>query len=146
MNILHENRKARFDYFIEHKFIAGIILEGWEVKQILNKQCSLTGAFIKIENGEMFIEGMQVLPSIQTSSHVNPSIFRKRKLLLNKTEIAKLYKDSSQKGFTIIPLDIHYSDSKKIKLTIAICKGKSNNDKRDAIAERDTARRIERLL
>lgn len=141
--ILAGNKKAFFDYFIEDKFEAGIELVGSEVKSCKAGKISIKESFIRIINGEIFIMGMSIVPW-KFGSVYNPEERRVRKLLLHKSEIKKLHEKVTQKGYTIVPLDVHLSKG-LVKLTIAVAKGKKNYDKRESIAKRDSARNLERI-
>lgn len=142
--IIANNKKAFFDYFIEEKYEAGIELVGSEVKSIKAGKTSIKESFIRIINGEIFIMGMSVVPW-KYGSVYNPEEHRVRKLLLHKKEIKKLHEKVSQKGFTIVPLNIHLSKG-LVKLEIALARGKKNYDKRDSLAKKDQQRTIERVL
>lgn len=142
--IIANNKKAFFDYFIEEKYEAGIELVGSEVKSIKAGKTSIKESFIRIINGEIFIMGMTVVPW-KYGSVYNPDENRVRKLLLHKKEIKKLHEKVSQKGFTIVPLNIHLSKG-LVKLEIALARGKKNYDKRDSLAKKDQQRTIERAL
>ncbi|WBF65848.1 MAG: SsrA-binding protein SmpB [Candidatus Kinetoplastibacterium crithidii] len=140
-----ENRKAYHDYFIEDKFEAGIILQGWEVKAIRSKNVSIKEGYIVIKNGEIYIIGMHISPLKTISNHITPDPYRTRKLLLNKNEIKKLIGKVDQKGFTLIPLNLHYKNN-LIKLDIALCKGKKMYDKRNDSKEKEYKKEQERFL
>lgn len=142
--ILARNKKAFFDYFIEDKVEAGIELVGSEVKSAKAGRLSIKEAFVRIINGEIFIMGMSIVPWTFGSVY-NPEERRVRKLLLHKKEISKLHEKVSQKGYTIVPIDVHLSKG-YVKITIAVAKGKKNYDKREAIAKRETERKIDRLV
>ncbi|WP_288217553.1 SsrA-binding protein SmpB [uncultured Fusobacterium sp.] len=142
--ILARNKKAFFDYFIEDKVEAGIELVGSEVKSAKACRLSIKEAFVRIINGEIFIMGMSIVPW-NFGSVYNPEERRVRKLLLHKKEISKLHEKVSQKGYTIVPIDVHLSKG-YVKITIAVAKGKKNYDKREAIAKRETERKIDRLV
>ena len=142
--ILARNKKAFFDYFTEDKFEAGIELVGSEVKSAKAGKLSIKEAFVRIINGEIFIMGMSIVPW-NFGSVYNPEERRVRKLLLHKKEISKLHEKVSQKGYTIVPIDVHLSKG-YVKITIAVAKGKKNYDKREAIAKRETERKIDRLV
>ncbi|MGL5175483.1 MAG: SsrA-binding protein SmpB [Cetobacterium sp.] len=142
--ILANNKKAFFDYFIEDKFEAGIELVGSEVKSIKAGKTSIKEAFIRIINGEIFIMGMTVVPW-SFGSVYNPEERRVRKLLLHKGEIKKLHEKVTQKGYTIVPLNIHLSKG-YVKVEIALARGKKNYDKRDSLAKKDQQRTIERAV
>ncbi|MBW0454366.1 MAG: SsrA-binding protein SmpB [Candidatus Kinetoplastibacterium crithidii] len=140
-----ENRKAYHDYFIEDKFEAGIILQGWEVKAIRSKNVSIKEGYIIIKNGEIYIVGMHISPLKTISNHIIPDPYRTRKLLLNNNEIKKLIGKVDQKGFTLIPLNLHYKNN-LIKLDIALGKGKKMYDKRNDSKEKESKKEQERFL
>lgn len=142
--ILANNKKAFFDYFIEDRYEAGIELVGSEVKSIKAGQISIKESFIRVINGEMFIMGMSVTPW-KFGSVYNPEERRVRKLLLNKAEIRKIHEKVTQKGYTIVPLNVHLSKG-YVKIEIGVARGKKNYDKRDAIASKDQKRDIDRAL
>jgi SsrA-binding protein len=136
MTIFIDNRKAFFDYFIEEKYEAGIVLEGWEVKAIREKRLQLKEAYIIIRNGELFILNSHISPLPTASKHIKPDATRTRKLLLKSSEISKLIGKVEQKGYTLVPLNIHESKG-YIKCELALAKGKKTYDKRDAEKKRD---------
>ena len=140
--ILANNKKAFFDYFIEDKFEAGIELVGSEVKSIKAGKTSIKESFIRIINNEIFIMGMTVV-TWSFGSVYNPDEIRVRKLLLHRGEIKKLHEKVTQKGYTIVPLNIHLSKG-FVKIDIALARGKKNYDKRDTLAKKDQQRNIER--
>lgn len=140
--ILANNKKAFFDYFIEDRFEAGIELVGSEVKSIKAGKTSIKESFIRIINNEIFIMGMTVVPW-SFGSVYNPDERRVRKLLLHKGEIKKLHEKVMQKGYTIVPLNIHLSKG-FVKVEIALARGKKNYDKRDSLAKKEQQRNIER--
>lgn len=124
-----ENKKAYFEYSIIDKYECGIVLEGWEVKAIANKQCSITGAYCSIVSGEVYLIGSSI------GAAVDGMIQRTRKLLLNKREIRKLIGKVTEKGLTLVPLKI-YSKNGKYKLEIALAKGKTLYDKRETAKQK----------
>lgn len=140
--ILANNKKAFFDYFIEDKYESGIELVGSEVKSIKAGQVSIKEAFIRVINDEIFIMGMNVTPW-KYGSIYNPEERRVRKLLLNKSEIRKIHEKVMQKGYTIVPLNVHLSRG-YVKVEIALARGKKNYDKRDSLAEKDQKRNMAR--
>lgn len=142
--ILANNKKAYFDYFIEDKFEAGIELVGSEVKSAKAGRVSVKEAFIRIIKNEVFIMGMSIVPW-EFGSVYNPEERRVRKLLLHKKEIRKLFEKVTQKGYTIVPLDVHLSKG-YVKINIALARGKKTYDKREAIAKRDVNRDIQRMI
>lgn len=139
-----KNKKAFHEYFIEDRLEAGIELIGSEVKSIKASQVSIKEAFIRIINGEIFIMGMSVVPWAFGSVY-NPEDKRVRKLLIHKKEIVKFHEKVSQKGYAIVPLSV-YQKAGKIKVEIALGKGKTNYDKRDTLAKKDAKRQIDRAL
>ncbi len=139
-----KNKKAFHEYFIEDRLEAGIELIGSEVKSIKAGQVSIKEAFIRIINGEIFIMGMSVVPWTYGSVY-NPEEKRVRKLLIHKREIKKFHEKVSQKGYSIVPISV-YQKAGKIKVEIALGKGKTNYDKRDTLAKKDAKRQIERAL
>jgi len=141
---LAKNKKAFHEYFIEDRLEAGVELIGSEVKSIKAGQVSIKEAFIRIINGEIFIMGMSVVPW-NFGSVYNPEERRVRKLLIHKKEIAKLHEKASQKGYAIVPISV-YQKAGRIKIEIALGKGKTNYDKRDTLAKKDAKRQIDRAL
>lgn len=142
--IIANNKKAYFDYFIEDKYEAGIELKGSEVKSIKQGTVSIKESFVRIIKEEVFIMGMSVVPWTHGSVY-NPEERRVRKLLLHKKEIRKLHEKVMQKGYTIVPLDVHLSKG-RVKITIALAKGKKNYDKRETLARKDQERNIQRQM
>ena len=142
--LIANNKKAYHDFFLEERYEAGIELHGTEVKSMRMGKCSIKEAFIRIENGEVIIYGMHVSP-YEKGNIFNKDPLRERKLLLHKKEIAKLIGMSQQNGYTIIPLKAYFKGS-YVKILIGVCRGKKNYDKRDAIAEKEAKRKIERAM
>lgn len=140
-----ENRKARHDYFIEETFEAGIELQGWEVKAIRAGRANLKEAYVIVKDGELFLLGMHVTPLASASTHVHPDPTRTRKLLLHRREIDRLIGQVERAGYTLVPLDLHFSRG-RIKTTIGLAKGKKQHDKREAEKERDWLREKARLM
>jgi SsrA-binding protein len=134
-----QNKKAFHDYFIEEKFEAGIVLEGWEVKAIRDNRINLKEAYVIIQRGEIYLIGCHVTPLGSASTHVRPDAIRTRKLLLHNEEIAKLIGKVERAGYTIVPLDMHYKGG-RIKIQIGLAKGKKQYDKREAEKEKDWKR------
>src|SRR6201986_182508 len=131
-----ENRRARYDYFIEEQFEAGVVLSGWEIKAIRAGQVQLTDGYVMIKNGELFLIGLRINPLGSASTHVSPIADRTKKLLMKKDEIRRLVGKTEQKGLTLLPLNLHYKGS-HVKADIALAKGKDKADKRDTIKERE---------
>lgn len=142
--ILANNKKAYFDYFVEDKIEAGIELVGSEVKSAKAGKVSIKESFVRIINGEIFIMGMSIVPW-EYGSVYNPEEKRVRKLLLHKKEIKKLHEKVSQKGYTIVPLNVHLSKG-YVKVDIALARGKKTYDKRESIAKKDQKRDIDRAM
>lgn len=140
-----ENRKARHEYFIEERYEAGLVLQGWEVKAIRSGHVQLAESYIVIRDGEIWVIGMHISPLAHASTHIVPDTTRTRKLLLKSEEINKLIGRVEQRGYTLIPLNLHYSRG-RIKMDIGLGKGKKQHDKRDTTRERDWQREQERWL
>lgn len=140
-----ENRKAHHDYFIEERFEAGLVLAGWEVKAIRAGHVQLKESYVVVRGGELWILGMHVSPLPTASTHVRPDATRTRKLLLRAEEIRKLIGRVEQRGYTLVPLNLHYKKG-RIKLDFGLGRGKKLHDKRDTARDRDWAREKERLM
>ena len=134
-----DNKKAAYNYFFEERHEAGMVLEGWEVKALREGKVQLTDGYVLIRGGEMFVMGCQINPLKSASTHVNPDSVRTKKLLLHKEEIRRLTIKVEQKGYTLVPLNLHWKDG-KVKCEIALAKGKAEHDKRDTIKEREVER------
>jgi SsrA-binding protein len=140
-----DNKKALFNYHIEERFEAGMVLEGWEVKSLRLGKVQLTDGYVVIRGGELFLIGCQINPLHTASTHVNPDNVRTKKLLLNKEEIRRLIGKVEQKGFTLVPLNLHWKNG-KVKCEMALAKGKAEHDKRDTIKDREGKREVERAM
>ncbi len=140
-----ENRRARFNYHITEQYEVGMVLEGWEIKAIREGQVQLTDGYVVIKQGELFLIGCRINPLRSASTHVKPEADRTRKLLMHKDEIKRLIGKVEQKGFTLVPLNLHYKGS-YVKAEIALAKGKAEYDKREAQKERDWNREKGRLM
>lgn len=140
-----ENRKARHEYFIEERYEAGLVLQGWEVKAIRSGHVQLAESYIVIRDGEIWVIGMHISPLSNASTHIVPDSTRTRKLLLKAEEINKLIGRVEQRGYTLVPLNLHYSRG-RIKMDIGLGKGKKQHDKRDTARDRDWQREQERWL
>jgi SsrA-binding protein len=140
-----ENRRARFEYAIEERYEAGMVLSGWEVKAIRAGQVQLTDGYVMIKDGELFLIGCRINALREASTHVRPEADRTKKLLMHKAEIKRLVGKVEQKGFTLVPLNLHYKGG-RVKAEIALAKGKAEHDKRDSIKEREGKREVERAL
>ena len=144
MKLIANNKKAFHDYFIEDTYEAGIALAGTEVKSLRMGKCSIKEAFIRIENGEVFIYGMHISP-YEKGNIFNKDPLRVRKLLLHKSQIQKLIGNSAEKGYTIVPLQVYFSNG-RAKIEIGLAKGKKLYDKRQDIAKKDQKREAEKEL
>ncbi|MEY5027816.1 MAG: SsrA-binding protein [Pseudomonadota bacterium] len=143
--IIAENKKAAFNYFFEERHEAGMVLEGWEVKAIRDGKVQLTDGYVVIKNGEMYIIGLLINPLKTASTHVNPESARIRKLLLHKDEIRRLTGKVEQKGYTLVPINLHWKNG-RVKCEVALAKGKAEHDKRDTIKDREGKREVERAM
>lgn len=140
-----DNKKAFHDYFIEERYEAGLVLEGWEVKAIRAGRAQIKEAYVILKKDEPYVIGMHVSPLPTASTHVRPDPTRSRKLLLNAEEIRRLIGKVEQRGYTLVPLDLHYAKG-RVKLAVGLAKGKKQYDKRDTEKERDWQREQQRLL
>jgi SsrA-binding protein len=140
-----DNKKAAYNYFFEERFEAGMVLEGWEVKAVRDGKVQLTDGYVVIREGELFLIGCQVNPLKTASTHINPDSVRTKKLLLKKDDIRRLIVKAEQKGYTLVPLNLHWKNG-KIKCEIALAKGKAEHDKRDTIKDREGKREVERAM
>ncbi|NWG30977.1 MAG: SsrA-binding protein SmpB [Rhodocyclaceae bacterium] len=140
-----ENKKAFHDYFIEERFEAGLVLEGWEVKAIRAGRVQLKEAYVIVKNGEVWLLGCHISPLSTASTHVKHDPVRTRKLLLHEREIAKLIGKVERAGYALVPLNLHFSKG-RIKLEIGLAKGKKQYDKRESEKQRDWQREKARLM
>lgn len=140
-----QNRKAWHDYFIEHKFEAGIALEGWEVKSLRDGRAQLKESYVVVLKGEIFLLGAHISPLTTASTHIKPDPTRTRKLLLHREEISKLIGGVERKGYTMVPLAMYWKRG-RAKLEIGLAKGKQLHDKRASLKEREADREQERAL
>jgi SsrA-binding protein len=140
-----QNKKAFHDYFVEERYEAGLVLHGWEVKAIRARRAQINDAYVIVKDGALWLIGAHISPLLTASTHVNPDPMRTRKLLLNAAEIKKLIGHISQRGYTLIPLDLHYTKS-RIKLQIGLARGKEKHDKRADERDREWQREKQRLL
>lgn len=140
-----QNKKAFHDYFIEEKFEAGIVLEGWEVKAIRAGRVQLKEAYVIIRNNELYIIGSHISALPTASTHINPDPLRTRKLLLHAEQIRRLIGKVERAGYTLVPLDMHYKMG-RIKLEIGLAKGKKQYDKRETEKQKEWERTKQRLL
>lgn len=140
-----DNRKAFHDYFIEERFEAGLVLEGWEVKAIRAGRVQLKEAYVILRGGEVFLIGCHVSPLTTASTHIHPDPVRTRKLLLHAEEISKLIGKVERAGYSLVPLDLHYAKG-RVKITIGLAHGKKQHDKRETEKKRDWEREKQRLM
>lgn len=140
-----DNKKAFHDYFVEDRFEAGLVLEGWEVKAIRAGRVQIKEAYVVLKGAEVFIIGMHISALPTASTHVQPDPVRTRKVLLHAEEIRKLIGKVERAGYALVPLDLHYAKG-RIKLTIGLARGKKQYDKRDAEKQRDWQREKQRLV
>jgi len=140
-----ENRKAFHDYTIEERFEAGLALEGWEVKAIRAGRAQLKEGYVIIRGAELYLIGAHITPLPEASTHIKPDPTRTRKLLLRAEEISKLIGKVERAGYTLIPLDLHYTRG-RVKLALGLAKGKRQFDKRATEKEREWQREKQRLL
>lgn len=144
-NTIAQNKKARFDYFIEKEYEAGIALEGWEVKSLREGRAQLKESYVIVTRGELFLQGAHFSPLTSASTHITTNPVRNRKLLLNQHEIKQLIGSVERAGYTIAPLSLYWLRG-RVKLKIGLAKGKKQHDKRQSIKERDWKRDQQRLL
>ena len=140
-----QNRKAFHDYFVEERYEAGLMLEGWEVKSIRAGRAQITEAYVVVRDSALWLIGAHVSPLPTASAHVTPNPTRTRKLLLHAEEIRKLIGKVEQRGYTLIPLDLHYKGG-RIKLEIGLTKGKQQHDKRASERDKQWQRDKQRLV
>ncbi|MCK6424791.1 MAG: SsrA-binding protein SmpB [Burkholderiaceae bacterium] len=145
MSAIAENKKAHFNYQIEERYEAGIVLMGWEIKAIRSGQVQLTDGYVVIKDGELSLIGLRINPLKSASTHVNPIADRTRKLLMHKAEIRRLIGKVEQKGFTLVPLKLYYKGG-LVKVELALAKGKAEHDKRHTIKDREWEREKGRLM
>lgn len=131
-----QNKKAFHDYFIEEKYEAGIMLEGWEVKAIRAGRAQLKEAYVTSKDGALYLFGSHISPLPTASTHIHPDPVRTRKLLLHKLEIDRIIGKAQRSGYTLMPLDMHFKNG-RVKLEIGLAKGKKQHDKRATERERD---------
>ena len=144
-NTIAVNRRARHDYFIEDRFEAGLALEGWEVKSLREGNAQLTEAYVNLRQGEAWLVGAHFSPLRSTSTHIKADPTRARKLLLHRHELDRLTGAVECKGYTLVPLDLHWHKG-RAKLSVGLGKGKKQHDKRADRKDRDWQRQKERIL
>jgi SsrA-binding protein len=143
--LIAENRKARFDYFIEDRYEAGMVLQGWEVKSMRAGKAQLTESYVYVKNGEAFLYGAHIAPLTTTSTHFIAEPTRTRKLLLNLSELEQLEHAVERDGYTLVPLEMYWK-SGRAKIQIGVAKGKKQHDKRATEKDRDWQRDKARIL
>jgi SsrA-binding protein len=140
-----QNKKAFHDFFVEDRYEAGIVLQGWEVKAIRAGRANLKEAYVTINSGELFLFGSHISPLTTASTHILPEPLRTRKLLLHASEINKLIGKVQRAGYTLMPLDMHYKGG-RVKLAIGLAKGKKEHDKRATEKEREGKREAQQAM
>lgn len=140
-----DNKKAFFDYFIEERYEAGVVLQGWEAKSIRAGHVQLKEAYVIVRGGEIFLFGAHISALNSASSHIHPEATRTRKLLLNASEISKLVNKVERSGYTLVPLNLHFVKG-RVKCEIGVAKGKKQHDKRDTERERDGQREAQAAM
>ena len=144
-NTIAQNKKARFDFFIEESFEAGLVLEGWEVKSLRAGYAQLTESYVTLRNGEAWLLGAHLTPLSTASTHVHPDPTRTRKLLLRRDEIDRLTGLVERRGYTLVALELYWKNG-KAKLAVGLARGKKQHDKRAAEKDRDWERARERAI
>ena len=140
-----QNKKAFHDYFIEDRYEAGLMLEGWEVKAIRAGRANLKEAYVTVKDGALYLFGSHISPLTTASTHIHPDPLRTRKLLLHAAEIDKLIGKVQRAGYTLMPLDMHYKGG-RVKLEIGLAKGKKQHDKRATEKEREGQREAQQAM
>ena len=140
-----DNKKAFFDYFIEDRYEAGLVLEGWEVKAIRDGRAQIKEAYVVVRNDELFLFGAHISPMSTVSGWSHPEALRTRKLLLHKAELEKLVGKVERSGYTLVPINLHFKGG-RIKCEVGLAKGKKMHDKRDTERDRDAKREVEKAM
>ena len=143
--LIAANRRARHDYFIEETYEAGIALQGWEVKSLRAGRAQIAESYVIVRNEEAFLFGAHITPLTSASTHIHPEPARTRKLLLHDRELSKLIGKVERAGYTLVPLDLHWTRG-RAKLQVGLAKGKKKHDKREDQKQKDWQRQKERLL
>ena len=143
--IIADNRRARHDYHIEEQFEAGLMLEGWEVKSLRAGRAQIAESYVTIKNGEAWLIGAHISPLSSAATHTTPDPLRSRKLLLHHNELSKLIGAVQRKGYTLVPLNLHWKRG-RAKIQVALARGKKTYDKRQAEKRREWERQKQRLL
>ena len=139
------NRKARFEYSIEEVFEAGLVLEGWEVKSLRAGKVNISDAHVSIKRGEAFLLGSQIQALSTAAIHLQPDPKRSRKLLLNRRELDQLIGHVERQGYTLVPLSLYWKNN-RVKMKLALAKGKKSHDKRESVKDRDWQRSHARIM
>ena len=139
------NKKIRFDYFIEDEYEAGLVLQGWEIKSLRAGKINLSDAHVIIKQGEAWLLGAQIQPLPTASTHIFPDATRTRKLLLNRRELDQLIGRVERQGYTLVPLNLYWKRN-RIKMKVALAKGKKSHDKRETTKEREWQRDHSRIM
>ncbi len=145
MKLIAANKSASFEYFIEDKFEAGIVLEGSEVKSLREGRASLNESFCNLYRGEVFLKNMHIALYDKSGAFSTRDSRKDRKLLLHKQEISKIVGKVNEKGYTLVPLKLYFKDA-LVKVEIALCKGKHTYDKKRSLAEKDIKRETDRMV
>ncbi|TQK03389.1 MULTISPECIES: SsrA-binding protein SmpB [Oxalobacteraceae] len=140
-----DNKKAFFDYFIEDRYEAGLVLEGWEVKAIRDGRAQIKEAYVVVRDDELFLFGAHISPQSSVSGWSHPEAVRTRKLLLHKAELEKLIGKVDRAGYTLVPLNLHFKGG-RIKCEVGLAKGKKQHDKRDTERDRDAKREVDKAM
>jgi SsrA-binding protein len=140
-----QNKKAGYEYFIEERYEAGMVLQGWEVKSIRAGRGNIKEGYVIVQNEELFLFGAHMTPLPTASTHIQPDPTRTRKLLLKSDEIRKLIGKVERAGYTLVPLDLHFKAG-RIKLALGLAKGKKQHDKRESEKEKEWVREKQRVL
>jgi SsrA-binding protein len=140
-----DNKKAFFDYFIEDRYEAGLVLQGWEIKAIREGRVQIKEAYVLVRNGELFLFGAHISALSATSAWSHPEALRTRKLLLHKAQIDKLVGKVERSGYTLLPLNLHFKGG-RVKCEVGLAKGKKQHDKRDTERDRDAKREVEKAM
>ncbi|MES2740864.1 MAG: SsrA-binding protein SmpB [Pseudomonadota bacterium] len=140
-----DNKKAYHDYFIEDRYEAGIVLEGWEVKAIRDARVQIKEAYVVVRGDELFLFGAHISALPTASTHIHPEAVRTRKLLLHKAEMDKLIGKVERSGYTLVPINLHFKGG-RIKCEIGLAKGKKQHDKRASEKDRDGAREVQAAM
>lgn len=143
--LIAANKRARFEYFIEDSYEAGLALQGWEVKSLREGRAQIAEAYVVLKNGEAWLIGAHFTPLKQTCTHVLADATRTRKLLMHRKQLSTLIGKVERAGYTLAPLDLHWTKG-RAKLQVGLAKGKKDHDKRDTIKERDWQREQGRLM